>query len=120
VEILSLERVLSKNYKYNGKELQESGMYDYGARMYMSDIGRWGVIDPFAEKYFSHSPFNYTLNSPVNYIDAFGMDVYRLGTDGSIEWVSNSKEDQIYAANQFNKDNSLIKKAKRRYYTWFT
>ncbi|MCS4304939.1 hypothetical protein [Chryseobacterium sp. BIGb0232] len=29
-----------KNYKYNGKELQETGMDDYGARMYMSDIGR--------------------------------------------------------------------------------
>ncbi|MDN3691174.1 DUF6443 domain-containing protein [Chryseobacterium tructae] len=37
-------------YKYNGKELQETGMYDYGARMYMSDIARWGVTDPLADK----------------------------------------------------------------------
>ncbi|MDR6489150.1 RHS repeat-associated protein [Chryseobacterium vietnamense] len=37
-------------YKYNGKELQETGMYDYIARMYMSDIGCWVVVDSLAEK----------------------------------------------------------------------
>jgi hypothetical protein len=26
------------SYKYNGKELQETGMYDYGARLYMPDL----------------------------------------------------------------------------------
>ncbi|WP_175620826.1 DUF6443 domain-containing protein [Chryseobacterium schmidteae] len=34
------------NYKYNGKELQETGMYDYGWRQYMPDVGRWMQSDP--------------------------------------------------------------------------
>ena len=40
-------------YKYNGKELQETGMYDYEARMYMPDLGRWGVHDPLSELQFA-------------------------------------------------------------------
>ena len=61
-----------QNYKYNGKELQESGMYDYGARFYMPDIGRWGVLDPLAEKYYNDSPYAYTANDPINLIDPNG------------------------------------------------
>ncbi|MGG7468178.1 DUF6443 domain-containing protein [Chryseobacterium arthrosphaerae] len=62
-----------KNYKYNGKELQETGMYDYGARMYMPDIGRWGVQDPLSEMYYSFTPYNYVANNPTKYIDPTGM-----------------------------------------------
>ncbi|WPO92150.1 DUF6443 domain-containing protein [Chryseobacterium sp. HR92] len=62
----------SYKYKYNGKELQETGMYDYGARMYMPDLGRWGVTDPLAEASRSFTPYHYGNNNPIMFIDPDG------------------------------------------------
>ncbi|UOU98592.1 RHS repeat-associated core domain-containing protein [Chryseobacterium daecheongense] len=60
-------------YKYNGKELQETGMYDYGARFYMPEIGRWGVADDLSELQLPYSPYTYAYNNPVFFNDPTGM-----------------------------------------------
>jgi hypothetical protein len=40
--------------------------------MYDPALGRWHVADEFAENYYSHSPYNYTLNNPLKYVDLNG------------------------------------------------
>src|SRR5207237_8083091 len=74
-------KVENKN-KYNDKELQHgefndgTGLeeYDYGARFYEAQIGRWNVVDPMSEKYQSYSQNSYTANNPIQRVDINGME----------------------------------------------
>jgi RHS repeat-associated protein len=71
------ENSVAQNFLFNGKERQDElnlEWLDYGARMYMPDIARWGVIDPMSEKYRKWTPYNYVVNNPVKFTDPDGMD----------------------------------------------
>jgi len=50
-------------------------MHYAGARYYMSAFGRWNAVDPLADAFPSHSPYNYSLNNPTNLVDPDGMAV---------------------------------------------
>jgi RHS repeat-associated protein len=105
------ENSVQQNYLYNGKELQAGlnlGWLDYGARMYMPEIGRWGVMDLHTGKYEITSPYNYAFNNPLLFVDPTGMDniIYLIVPDNDRKVKAKDIEK---AANKMLSDLGLSK-----------
>jgi RHS repeat-associated protein len=86
-------------FLYNGKELQDDldlNWYDYGARMYDASIGRWHVVDPLADSSWHFSPYHFTANNPMIFVDPDGRDF--------VIWYEN--EDGESTSFRFNGSNA--------------
>ena len=63
----------SSRYLFNAKELDpETGRYYYGARYYDPKVSVWLSVDALSDKFPAWSPYNFSLNNPINLVDPDG------------------------------------------------
>ena len=128
LEISTPEGLLTSGnnpYLYNGKELDRMhglNMYDYGARFYDAALGRWYIVDRFAEKYTNLTLYHYAANNPILYIDINGdsiqatteaiMAIYHaLGENANVTFsVKDGKIDPNSFKEQAEKSDDIVLK----------
>jgi RHS repeat-associated protein len=96
-------RTESATYRYgfNGKEKDPSGQwsnqthYDYGFRIYNPAIGKFLSVDPKASKMPSWSPYSFSFNNPIYFIDPDGQEPTPAEAARMAAHVYGDKKDNI-------------------------
>jgi RHS repeat-associated protein len=98
------EGVATSRYRFNGKAWdEETGLVDYGARLYSPWLGRWTAVDP-AGLVDGPSRYAYVRGNPGSLVDPDGRQ-----TDGP-EWYDVMGQIRDYANRnvRIEKDNSDV------------
>jgi RHS repeat-associated protein len=101
-------------FEFTGKELDDENdlnWYDFGARPYDSEIGRFVCGDPHADSYPSLTPYHYCGNNPLVFIDPTGMDSTFYVTNLSNEINTKQHEQIVKQLQKDLSDNSIPMKA---------
>lgn len=76
-------------YLFNAKEFdEETGLYYYGARYYDPRLSLWISTDALKEKTPNISPYVYTENNPIIYIDPDGNFKWKALAEASRSWYN--------------------------------
>ena len=101
-------------YGFNGMEKDDennSGAYDFGARVLDTRLGRWMAVDPFLKGYPFASSYHFALNSVLQFIDSDGERVYFIivsGADADIQSAAKTREDEILNSPGFDKNKDHV------------
>ncbi len=88
----------NSDFRFNAKEFdEETGNYYYGARYYDPKVSVWLSVDPKAHWYLGHSPYNFSLNNPINLVDPNGQWVEGAGFWNNLFYSDKRNEAMLLA-----------------------
>jgi len=116
-------------YLYNVKELQDDKFeitggefryldwYDYGARFFDVQLGRWHVKDQLIEKHYNYSAYTYVYNNPLRLIDPLGLDTILINQkSGDIIDTHKGGEDYVFYTKKKKLGKNTWKRSKQLFH----